>query len=79
MRKSQSSTGKNLVNRTPIQDRRGKKHRRGEKATPKPSNMATWLGQDEDVSPATHQQTKSRSQNPPYLNLNSKRCWWAFR
>ena len=47
--------------------RRGKKHKRGERgsieeetATPKRSNMAAMLGEDEDVSTATHQPTNEQ-------------------
>ena len=61
--------------------RTGKKHKRGERGsaeeemeTPKRSNTATSLGQDEDISPATHQPTnESTNQNHPYLN--STRGW----
>jgi len=51
---------------------RGKKHKRGEKGstdtvTPKRSNMATSLEQDEDVSPATHQPTNEQQKPEPTL------------
>ena len=45
---------------------KGKKNTKGEKeteektATTKRSNMATSLGQDEDVSPETHQPTNEQ-------------------
>ena len=53
---------------------RGKKHKRGargsteqETATPKRSNMGISLGQDEDVSPETHQPTKEQEKPEPTL------------
>ena len=53
---------------------RGKKHKRGargsteeETTTPKRSNMATSLGQDEDVSPETHQPANEQQKPEPTL------------
>ena len=53
---------------------RGKKHKRGERgstdeeiATPKRSNMATSLGQGEDVSLETHQPTNKQQKPEPTL------------
>ena len=53
---------------------RGKKHKRGERgstdeeiATPKRSNMATSLGQGEDVSLETHQPTNEQQKPEPTL------------
>ena len=54
--------------------RRGKKHKRGERGsteeetvTPKRSNMATLLGEDDDVSTATHQPTNEQQKPEPTL------------
>ena len=54
--------------------RTGKKHKRGERGsaeeemeTPKRSNTATSLGQDEDISPATHQPTNEQHKSEPSL------------
>ena len=53
---------------------RGKKHKRGERgstdeemATPKRSNIATSLGQGEDVSLETHQPTNEQQKPEPTL------------